>query len=112
MSWPNDVDGDVLRRLEENGFDFDEVTEIDFIVDFDHWPLSDEEKKQIQRQYPDCEFVDPDEGALEEIDAEAYVQLTIKSKLTYDFVVDTQAEITSQMKQYGGWCDSWGVYQD
>ena len=112
MNWPNDVDGEVLKNLEENGFDFDEEVDLDFIVDFDHWPLSDDEKKSIQTLYPNCTFIDPDEDALDEIDTEPYVQLTINTKLSYDFVVNTQKEITNQMKQYGGWCDSWGVYQE
>ena len=38
MFWPNDTDGDVLRRLEQDGFDFTRTHEIDFIVDFDSWP--------------------------------------------------------------------------
>jgi hypothetical protein len=34
MNWPNDVDGDVLRRLESIGFEFDQETDIDFNIDF------------------------------------------------------------------------------
>lgn len=40
MNWPDDEDGDVLRVLDERGFDFNKEVKIDFEIDFDHWPLS------------------------------------------------------------------------
>lgn len=59
MNWPDDADGDVLRRMEESGFNFEKVVVIDFNIDFDHWPLSEEEKNYIASLYPDSEFIDP-----------------------------------------------------
>jgi hypothetical protein len=47
VDWPNDADGDVLRRLKENGFEFDKEVEIDFNIDFNHWPLTDEEVEKM-----------------------------------------------------------------
>jgi hypothetical protein len=38
MNWPNDADGDVMRRLQSSGFSFDREAEIDFNIDFDQWP--------------------------------------------------------------------------
>jgi len=40
--WPNDADGDVFRRMQKSEFDFDKAIDIDFNVDFDSWPPSDE----------------------------------------------------------------------
>jgi len=35
MSWPTDADGDVLRRLQNGGFDFSKPTLIDFNVTYE-----------------------------------------------------------------------------
>ena len=61
MNFPNDVDGDVLRRLKESGFNFEKETVVDFNIDFNHWPLSSNEKEAIGKLYPNCEFYDPDD---------------------------------------------------
>ena len=47
MNWPNDADHDVLRRSVKDGFDFDKGVTIDFNIDFDHWPLADEERRDL-----------------------------------------------------------------
>ena len=112
MNWPNDADGDVLRRLEESGFNFDKGTTIDFNIDFNHWPLTGEEKNGIKKLYPGCVFYDPDDEDIENGDLIGYVQFQIVGKLTYELVINTQALVTNQMKQYGGWCESWGVLQE
>ena len=33
IDWPNDADGDVLRRMKESGFDFSKIHSIDFNID-------------------------------------------------------------------------------
>lgn len=112
MNWPNDADGDVLRRLEGNGFNFEKEVEIDFNIDFNHWPLTNEEKEQINNLYPDASFYDPDEEDIEEGNLIGYVQFQLIAKLTYELVMSTQEKVTEQMKQFGGWCESWGVMQE
>lgn len=112
MNWPSDADGDVLRRLEENGFNFDREVEIDFNIDFNHWPLTNDEVEQIQGLYPKAAFYDPDEEDIEEGNLIGYVQFKVKAKVTYDLVINTQERVTEQMKQYGGWCESWGLMQE
>ena len=109
MSFPNDVDGDVLRRLEENGFNFEKEAVVDFNIDFNHWPLNSNEKEAIVKLYPNCEFYDPDDEDIENGDLNGYVQFTIFTKIEHGFIVKTQRDVTNQMKQLGGWCDSWGV---
>jgi hypothetical protein len=109
MNWPDDEDGDVLRMLDERGFDFNKEVKIDFEIDFDHWPLSKEEIDAITRRYPGCEFNDPDEEDIAEGEVNGTVNLQIISRVTYEFVVRTQEEITRKVKPYGGWCESWGV---
>ena len=112
MNWPNDADGNVLRRLEENGFNFEEQVVIDFNIDFNHWPLKNEEKEQIKSLYPEASFYDPDEEDIEEENLIGYVQFQLTALLTYELVMSTQKMVTEQMKQFGGWCESWGVMQE
>jgi len=109
MNWPDDADGDLFRILEAKEFDFDKEVKIDFEIDFDHWPLSKKEIDAITWHYPGCEFNDPDDEDIAEGEVNGTVNLQIISKVTYEFIVKTQEEITKKVKRYGGWCDSWGV---
>jgi hypothetical protein len=101
--WPQDADGDALRRLESSGFDFFADCEIDFNVDFTDWPPHEEALSWLRSTYPRTSVIEPEEGF------SGYVQFKIVSKLTYRLVIDVQAETTSAVQQYGGSCESWGV---
>ena len=111
-NWPDGDDGDVFRLLKKNGFNFRKEVKIDFNIDFDHWPLTNEEKKEIIDLYPDCEFYDPDDEDIEEGNLIGYAKFQIKEILTYELVIKTQEVVSNQMKQYGGWCESWGVMKE
>ena len=104
MSWPNDSDGDVLRRLEETGFDFTQNVEIDFNVDFDTLPPKPEAMELLKHLQNNVELFEPEE------DSEGYALFTINSVLTYQLVISTQENISTLMRQFGGVCESWGVY--
>lgn len=112
MNWPNDADGDVFRRLEEKNFDFDSTVQVDFNIDFDHWPLSKEEQEFVKGLYPNSELIDPDEEDIEAGDDMGYVQFQVVGKLTYELVIEVQGAVTNQMRQIGGVCESWGVMQE
>ena len=112
MNWPNNADGDVLRRLESNGFDFGKEARIDFNIDFNHWPLSNEEKEGIRKLYPNSVIFDPDEEDIKDGNLIGYAQFQLVAELTYELVTSTQDIVTNQMNQYGGWCESWGVMQE
>lgn len=107
MSWPNDADGDVFRRMESDGFDFTEEHEIDFNVDFDDWPPAKEAVNILKSKFQDVEIIDPenDEG-------NGYIAFKIRDKVSYELVTSTQKQVTHAMQQYGGWCESWGVMQE
>ena len=109
MNWPKDADGDVFRRLESNDFDFSLDYEIDFNIDFDHWPLSQNECAWVLQHYPNAEIIDPDEEAIEDGIEIGYVRVTLVNKLSYDFVMEVQQQMTEQMADIGGFCESWGV---
>lgn len=111
MNWPNDADGDVLRRLEASGFDFNKEYEIDFNIDFNAWPISKEVMEVIGQLYPNNKTIDPDKESIENGNTVGYVQFQIFGKITYELVVNTQEFVTKKMQPYGGWCESWGVWQ-
>jgi hypothetical protein len=108
--WPDDADGDVLRRLEAQGFDFTKEYDIDFNVDFEKWPPSADAIKELGSNYQLVEVIEPE--TVEGEGFEGYLTIKIRSKVSYDFVVATQAKVKALMKQYGAWCDSWGVLHD
>ena len=104
--WPNDVDGDVFRRMEESAFDFSQYYLIDFNVDFEAWPPSSEALAVIRHRYPDAVLRPPEAGD------SGHVQFQVRALVTYDFVMRIQREMSDLMADFGGRCESWGVMQD
>ena len=109
MNWPQDEDGDVFRRLEEDGFDFEQEVSIDFNIDFDEWPVSDATLEFMKSQYPNGVLMYPDEDDFAEGIDKGYYSFVIKAKLSYELVVNTQKKVSEAMAPYGGHCNAWGV---
>ena len=103
MTFPDDVDGDVLRKLEEVGLDFDQPHSIDFNVDFNSWPPPGDALKTLKDKFGSIEVYEP-EG-----EYDGYVLFTLKELLTNELVIDTQNQASEQMSEFGGVCESWGV---
>lgn len=103
MSWPEDVDGDVFRRLQARGFDFSSPHQIDFDVDFTSWPPPTEAVRWLKKEYGDVQIYEGDE------DIDGYVQFKITAILIYDLVISTQRRVSQALAHYGGTCESWGV---
>ena len=106
MNWPNDVDGDVFRRLEENGLDFGKKHVIDFTVEFENWPPSGAAVQVLQRYHPSTELISDDEMQ------GGYALLKINGFVNYELVTRTEQELTDLMMPFGGRCDGWGVLYD
>ena len=106
MSWPNDADGDVFRRLEADGFDFGKPHTVEYNVDFEHWPQDNNALEILRRQYRSVEVYEPDG------DYKGYVQFRVWGPVTYEGVMGIQRRITLAMQPYGGVCESWGVLQE
>ena len=103
MSWPDDADGDVLRRLQSSGFDFAQPCTIDFNIDFLEWPPAQEAIEVIRSRYPQV-VVYSEEG-----DSAGYLLFQVRDVLTYGLVTRVQAEVSVLMAPFGGICESWGV---
>lgn len=95
--------------MEADGFDFAKEWTIDFNIDFDEWPLSEEAVDKIREALPGCEFYDPDDEDREEGISVGYVLTKDRAKVTYEYVTGKQKELTEKMEPFGGWCESWGL---
>ena len=103
MEFPNDADGDALKRMAQSGFDFTKESDVDFNIDFDHWPVSEAEYNYIKGLYPDCKFY--------ESDGNGYACLKMRGLVTYKFVTSIQKMVSDEVRKVGGICESWGVLQ-
>lgn len=83
-NWPDDADGDVLRRLEEDGFDFAKPWLIDFNVDFASWPPMAEAVAVLKHRYPNAAVREPDG------DHPGYIQFRVQAVVSYDLVLKLQ----------------------
>lgn len=101
--WPNDADGDVLRRMVASGFDFSNETEIDFNIDFDSWPPPIELLEALRKQFAKVEMYSPRQTG------SGYVLVVVQDRLTYDLVMFMQRSLTELAASSGGICESWGV---
>ncbi|RYY04022.1 MAG: ribonuclease E inhibitor RraB [Gammaproteobacteria bacterium] len=110
MNWPNDADGAVFRLLVKNNCDFEKEYVIDLNLDFDHWPLTEEEISNIKALFPNVEIVNPGPG--QDIGNGVnigFLQFQVVNKLSYEYITELQASVTKSISKYKGWCDSWGV---
>jgi Regulator of ribonuclease activity B len=102
LQWPDDADGDVLRRMKARGFNFGRPCLIDFNVEFDSWPPPAVALTMLERQFPSTKTYPSSDGG-------GYVQFQVYGRLTYELVVNTQRGVSEEMAKFGGVCDSWGV---
>jgi hypothetical protein len=103
-NWPNDADGDVLRRLEADGFDFSKPRLIDFNVDFETWPPAAEAVRLLACEYPSAALVAPDEHG------EGYIEFQVHAIPSYELVTGVQDNVSKLMAPFHGVCNSWGVW--
>ena len=108
-TWPTDIEGDVFRLLEERGFDFNLVHEIEFIIDFECWPLSKEQQDEVLEKLPEASCVEADKELIEEGDPSGYVSFKIQNRVTYDFVIQELKRLSKLFAHMDGSCDSWSV---
>lgn len=103
MSWPDDADGDVFRRLEASGFDFSRDYTIDYIVDFDSWPPSPAVLKLLRERYGEIELCAPED------DSRGSILFRVVGRVSYEGVTSVQRLVTAAMRPHGGVCESWGL---
>lgn len=106
MDWPENKDGELLRRLQRDGINLSQPHTVEFNVDFDHWPPPADVLTLLKEKYGNLKLFEP--GFLHEMQ-EGYASLKIVSEVSYDFVINTQREITDEVHCFGGYCNSWAI---
>ena len=102
-NWPDDADGDVLRRLAETEFNFTKSWSVDYNVDFQNWPPSEAALELLRSMYGKLVVYPPGHGDI------GYVQFQVVGSVTYEGVTSTQRRTSTAMRLFGGVCESWGV---
>jgi len=106
--YPDDVNGDVFRRLEEDDFDFS----IEHPVDFYAIYASEEEADLVARQYAtdwksgqkfkNIETRPSDKGGME-------LELVPIMMVTYDNIIAFENKLAERTSKVNGCLDGWGV---
>jgi len=106
MNWPDTKDGKLFKRLEQGGVNFAKPHYIEFNVDFSQWPPPLAAISELQSKFGNIKVFEPN---LESSSPEGYIALKTFTTVTYDYVIDTQREITEYVQKFGGYCNSWAL---
>jgi hypothetical protein len=102
MVFPNDADGDALRRVAERS-DMSKSMDIDFVVDVP----SEAAGKEVARLAAQRGYTSAVE--FDEISQRWTCYCTRRMVPTYDGVVATQKELDELSAAFGGRSDGWGT---
>jgi hypothetical protein len=104
ISFPNDANGDVLRRMQEHGVDFSQPRQIDFVVVFP----SQDDAEAFAQQIRDLGYAISIEesGCVRELPWDARIErIMIPSHADITKFEDTLADLAGR---FGGRNDGWG----
>jgi hypothetical protein len=102
--YPNDADGDALRRVARSGNDMSKPMDVDFpVVVYD---------ESTARQFSDVAHA---HGYIPRLwQHEDHVEWDVicvkRMVLTYDAVLDVQRHLDQLSRAFGGHCDGWGTF--
>ena len=103
-TYPNDADGDALRRIAENGTDMTKPISIDFAVSIPDQSAGESLASKAEKLgFSTDLWQDSDSG-----DWTCYCSKTMLA--TYEGVVSTQAKLDELAAPLGGFSDGWGTY--
>jgi hypothetical protein len=111
MKSPDDVNGDVFRRMEENGFDFS----VEHVVDFHSVFATEEAADLIARMYlADHKAGDELANIETKPHAKGGMELMLSKRMlvTYEAVSQFEAELLRRVSKVEGYLDGWGVFQE
>ncbi len=101
MNFPDNADGDLLKSLYESGLDAAKTHVFEYDIEFSFWPPANAALDLLKEKYGELRVYEPED------DYSGYVVISIESKLSYEFVVNTQNKVTQFMSKYGGVCEAW-----
>lgn len=102
--YPNDADGDALRRVAEDGSDMSRPMSIDFMV-----AVPDEPSGQaVAQRAQESGFATSVSGDEESGEWTCYCTRVMHA--TYEGVTAAQAQLDQLAKPSRGYCDGWGTF--
>jgi hypothetical protein len=102
--YPNDADGEALRRIAGDGSDMSRAMNIDFVVAVG----SEAAAHAVAKRAAEAEFLT---SVRQDEESRQWVCYCTKTMIpTYDGVVTTQAELDRLAAPYGGCSDGWGTF--
>ena len=111
MNFPDDANGDVLRRLQESNFDFSIPHSVDFYTVLSTEEEADFVAKEYANDHKNGDILDNietnpyEEGGMELI-------LAKKMLVTYENITKFEAKLQLRVSHHEGYLDGWGVLQE
>lgn len=105
QDWPDNVDGDVFRKLSRQGFDFSKDRTIEFHVSIPSWPPKKELLQILKQQFHSVTEFAPDPENIQD----GFVSFTLREPLVYERIQQIQRQVTDSLGGFGGYCDGWSV---
>ena len=102
--YPNDADGDALRRLAADGADMDAPMEIDFFVAAPNELAAEEIADAAEQADFDTEIHQDDESGA------WTVICTAEMLATYETILAAQKRLDQLAVPYEGFADGWGTF--
>lgn len=113
--YPDDLDGEVLRMIAEDGNDMTQPMDVEFHVaaatEEDAETIADAAEKLGYETFVDYDDGSDDEEELEEEVTEPWTCTCRKNMLLeYDAIMSAQAELDAIARPLGGYADGWGTF--
>ena len=113
--YPDDLDGEVLRMIAEDGNDMTQPMDVEFHVaaatEEDAETIADAAEKLGYETFVDYDDGSDDEEELEEEVTEPWTCTCRKNMLLeYDAIMSAQAELDAIARPLGGCADGWGTF--
>jgi hypothetical protein len=110
LDYPDDTDGDALRRVASDGNDMSRPMLVDFavVVPDERAGLRVAAAARLKGYEVSVERDEEEEGVDDEPSWTCYCSRTMV--LAYDEVVAVQAELNQLSRPAGGYCDGWGTF--
>ena len=111
MQFPQDVNGDVFRRMQKSGFDFSKPHDVEFFAVFRTEGEADAVAKQYLADHKagqhlvNIETRPASEGGME-------LLLVKNMLLTYEGIVDFERKLEERVSACDAYLDGWGVLQE
>ncbi len=108
-TFPEDADGDALRRLADAGFDFSVPHDVDFFAVF---PDEARARATVEAYMEDEEASPIESVQAAETDGQFELTFIKNMRVTYEAIVAFEEELRARVEAGGGQLDGWGVMAD